>query len=625
MPQSSIDWLFVSAVLFSALSYWIVSRQFHPGEPMSITALYRAGDIENYPFILMLSRFRLSESVVYELAGKGVAPFPIWSSLPHGLGFRFFGPAGFVVVDLLGYLAFYFACVAMLGRLKVHPLVAKSVTVLILSGGLAMLSDLLACFSFLQRFPISLEFWGLRITRPFPSSILLCICMALFFRLLSDDQPRRRVGAWACFGVSSALLLQADPYSAITIAICTPFLLLGIVARHRTERGVCVRNILICLAAFVLFAIPYIIQRACELPESPRRLGVFPVDRGHPLWLPYPNFTFLRVVWLVAICAAAIHLHFRSTNDKARTALGLAGLCTASYLSLPLTCVLFGKTLQVYHFAISFHVFVFLALLVFCLAGLTAIIDAAARLDAKPLFRTAAVNLVRVVVAVVLVFSIRWSLERAELLAGRTGHVRSDFPEWQALGPTYRSDFAALVRELSKPDYAGREVVGTFDHQVYAWWATFRPGCCFLPDAALSVLPDEGIENRLIALCRTVGMSGPQFREFVLRRYASIFWLGHAKYQASQAYTFAPLSDYTPDQQRKISKTDVRGSWGSLVPRSEADRLLYKFDSTAGGALPGRLDLIVLTKDESLSGLSPAEADFAPAYANDSFSLWRRR
>ena len=75
LPQPCIDRLFLVAVLFSASSYWIVSRYVHPDEPESIAAMYRAGDIENYPFISALSRGQLSESVVREHAGKGVTPF----------------------------------------------------------------------------------------------------------------------------------------------------------------------------------------------------------------------------------------------------------------------------------------------------------------------------------------------------------------------------------------------------------------------------------------------------------------------------------------------------------------------------------------------------------------------
>ncbi|HVP13107.1 MAG TPA: hypothetical protein VMV94_18170 [Phycisphaerae bacterium] len=627
-PRFRADWPFLLAVLFSASSYWIASRAVHPDEPVSIVAMYRAGDIENYPFISAISRARLSESVVREQAGNGVAPFPMWSSLPHGLGLRIFGVAGFMLVDLLGFLAFYLACAAMLCRLRVNPLVARAVTVLIISGGLAWLGHLTARLPFLQSYPIALEFWGLRITRPFPSSILLCICAALFFSFLVDDRCHSRAWPWICFGISSAMLLQADPYSAVTFALCTPFLFLYILWRRSSAGRRLLRDVLLFIAAFVIFAVPCIVQRACELPDVSRRLGIFHVNRSAPLWLPYPNFSYLRAVWLVAICAAGLgrlSADAATRSERTRLTLGLAGLCTAAYLSLPLTCMITGEALQVYHFAIGFHTFVFLTLLAFALQALTAIIDAVRRYAAGPPRNIATTAAWPALVVVILIVSVAWSLERASRLAGRTDHTRSDFPEWQALGPTYRSDFGALVGELSKPRYADCEVVSTFDHQVYAWWAAFRPGYSFLPDAALSTLPDAAMEARLIALCRTIGMSGPRFQEFVRRRYVTIFWLGHAKYQASQAHTFAPLSDYTPEQQCQIAKTNAMGSWACLLPSSESDRLRRRFDSLSGVPLPGRLDLIILTNDESLAGLAPPDSEFEPTYRNATFRVWLRR
>ena len=629
LARSPLDWLFLLAVLFSASSYWVCWRQYCPDEPASIAAIYRAGDIENYPFIAALSRLQLGESVVRECVGTGVAPFPLWSSLPHGICLRLFGPAGFFVMDLIGFVAFYLACVAMLRQIAVSPLVARGVALLILSGGMADLQDLQAATPALQHLSVTLEFWGLRITRPFISSPLLCICLALFFHLLTDDSRNRRLPAWACLGVCCSLLLQADPYAAMTIATCTLLLFLYLLARGRVGALQLAGQAMAFLAAFLLCAVPYIVQRACELPDSPRRLGVFPVDRFHPLWLPYPNFTFLRLVWIAALGVIGLSWLLRNdaaTGKSTQITIAIAGVCTASYFSLPLACLLLGKTLQVYHFVISFHVFVFLAFTAFALQAATRVAKTAGRRAKQTaLGNTAARILAVLFLLVVLTFSVRSSLARAMQLVCDTEHMRSDFPEWRAMGPTYRGDFTALVAELSGPGYAGCEVVGTFDHQVYAWWATFRRGYSFLPDAALSTLPDSAIEDRLIALCRTVGMNRAGFEEAIHRRYINIFWLGHAKYQASQAHTFAPLADYTPEQQQKISKTGVIGSWGSLMPRTEAVRLLGKFDSLSGAALPGRLDLIILTNDESLLGLAPIGGEYEPAYANSSFRVWRRR
>jgi hypothetical protein len=120
-------------------------------------------------------------------------------------------------------------------------------------------------------------------------------------------------------------------------------------------------------------------------------------------------------------------------------------------------------------------------------------------------------------------------------------------------------------------------------------------------------------------------MRGEQFREFLRRRYVSIFWLGHAKYQATTAYAFAPMWDYTEAQQERIRTTGMLGCWSGLIPRSEEARLLRKFAESAGSPAGGRLDLIVLTNDDSTASLSPDGREYEPTYQNASFRVWRRR
>jgi len=623
---ASLDALFLLAVLFAAISYWIVSSERRPAEPRSVTAIYRAGDIEYYPFIAGLSRFRLTESVVRECDGGGVVRFLFWSCLPHGLCLRLFGPGGFAVMDVLGFVGFYLACVWMLRRLAVTGLLARTAALLILAGAASYLEELVGSLAIPQRYHLSPEFWGLRIPRPFVSSIPLCVCAAMFLRLLLQSPRDLRGRWWGAYGACLAILLQADPYQAGTIAISTAMVVAVKLGTAAANIRSLVKGVAIGVAALVFFAVPFMVQWGWGSADSARRLGVFPVDRLHPLWLPYPNFTYLRVAWIAAACGAGLNLRTAMARERAWTYLGLTGLCTASYLALPLTCVVFGKTVQVYHFEIAFHTWVYLTIVVVLLHALERAGRALGRVAVKMRRGEARLRAITAtLVTAVLVASVVAALDRGSDLAGKTGPMRPDFPEWRSLNATYRRDFAGLVGELSRSEYREGEVAGTFDHQVYAWWTTFRGGYCFVPDAGLSTLTDSAMEDRVIALCRCVGMDRLRFEEFFHRRYVSIFWLGHAKYQASATYTFRPESDYTPEQQRQISKTGMGGTWNSLIPKSETARLLDKFDGASGVPLPGRLDFIVLTKDEGLLGLAPSDRDFAPVYSNDTFAVWRRQ
>jgi hypothetical protein len=221
-----IDALLLLVALFIASSYWIVSHARRLIEPTSVTVICRAWEIEYYSFIAGLSRLRLMEAVVREHVGEGVVPFLFWSSLPHALCFRLFGPGGFLVTDLLGFVAFYLACVRMLCEAPVTELLAKTAAFLILGGVMPHLHGLLDSLPTAYRYHVSLEFWGLRIPQPFASSVPLCLCAAMFFRLLLRGSRDSRGWSWAGFGACLAILLQADPYQAGAVAISTPILVL---------------------------------------------------------------------------------------------------------------------------------------------------------------------------------------------------------------------------------------------------------------------------------------------------------------------------------------------------------------------------------------------------------------
>ena len=101
------------------------------------------------------------------------------------------------------------------------------------------------------------------------------------------------------------------------------------------------------------------------------------------------------------------------------------------------------------------------------------------------------------------------------------------------------------------------------------------------------------------------------------------FWLGCSKYQASKAHTFAPLWDYPEDVRARIAGSSIFSSFNVALPLTTRQRLAALYDELALPAAE-RLDLIVLTKDESLAAFAPSPKESSLVFENDVFRVWTR-
>ena len=121
-------------------------------------------------------------------------------------------------------------------------------------------------------------------------------------------------------------------------------------------------------------------------------------------------------------------------------------------------------------------------------------------------------------------------------------------------------------------------------------------------------------------------LGSDEFRALINQPYVTNFWLSHDKYQASQAHTFAPLSDYDPAVQTRIGQTDINSSWDLAIPNSEQARLLLLYESVDLQKVYAklRLDLIVLTKDAGSRNFVPSSGLFELSFENGTFRIWTK-
>lgn len=608
--------LFLVLVVLKAASYWLISKWQHPHDPPSVTAMYRiadTGDIGYYPVISGFSRLNLGERTIYEHAGKGMASFPLASLVPHALAFRLFGWPGLILVDLVAVLGFYLIFAVLLRIMGVPEAVSYCVSLLIVAGVWLIVPHVI------PHFP--LVFWDLRIPRPLITDAFLAIGVGLVSLLLNDEGGSSRRLWWFALGLAFAALVQGEIYLAMSMAVLIAVLVGFLFIRDYGVPGAWARravDVVALGAGTALAGLPFLMQRLLENKEAARRLGVFPIPRGHLLFLP-GRLPYLLVAAVVALGALDLILLRREGAAEGRLArerniLMLVVFSVASLLVLPLSGVLLGKGIQLYHFEDAVVRICSLALLILSLY-----------LAGRRRWLQEGGSWVTPVVWGIMAISLIVSGLLGYGRSARHAHIRADFAEYAAL-PDYRAEFTKLTEELSSPKYDGLPVLGTFDHQLYAWWVTFRAGYSLLPDPFYTTLADDEIESRLIRFCHELGMSSAQFSDFLDRKYVNALWLGHCKYSVSKAYTLRPLDEYDPAVREEIGRTTILDAGSVMaIPRSEKERMLAKYRADSTAPASEKLDVIVLLNDPSTQGASPPAAEYRESYRNALFRVFLRK
>lgn len=636
-------------VVFRGIGYWVMSALQHPGELLSVQALYRAGDMEYFPLIQALANGNLGELALTGAGSAYLSSFPFASIVLHSFFYKFLGIWGFPIADGIATVAYFWVMTQILTVFQFPRRAAQAVALLVVSGALnqllSMVSDpifgmvilpnqawlgwflagtmgiatILIVFEksmalnasrisgilLLLILPIvfstlPLQLWGLRLPRPFVSEIFFLLCISFTGRLFLDLESNFKPLHWVGLGISLAALLQGDFHSAVVTSIALAGLL-GL--RTVRERSIQWRGLGCFIMSFSVGIIPFLLQRLKENPQAPIRLGVFNVDRFSPLFVP----GWMPLVMLLGILTLGGIL-IKRTYPK-RQAIFWSIWSISACFALPVSTFLLGKTVQPYQFLDRYERVILLALIGLIGGGLKTI-----KLNEIPP--------IRLILPIVLATALAFNIKEINGLTQVKSHMRSDFEEWGKLD-NYRSEFNKLTQELKKPEYKSLKVMGSFDIQPYVWWVGFNQGKSFLAPAPLTTVNDAEIETRLAQFCQILGMPPQQYLAMINRRLTQIFWLGHNKHQASGAHTFAPLSDYTPDAQATIAQTGSLNSQNVILPISEQRRLLQQYLQLIKIEQP-KLDLIVLTRDDLTSGLTVKDDRFTKSYENSLFQVWAK-
>jgi hypothetical protein len=334
------------------------------------------------------------------------------------------------------------------------------------------------------------------------TEIYVLAFLILAIRLVSRRDVVTHTRDWLLLGVVWACLLQADIYQAVNLTLVALllggyFLIAG--AKHA------LRGIPMAACAAAICSTPFLYQRLHELPDVPRRWGMF--SSGHHFLL----FTPLRLILLAfLVLFAGALLCWRSRRaEKPRMAAAMAILSATVAISLfsgLLVLLVLGKGIQVHHYVIAADLNAGYAVLLCCGWILQ---DVLARLSRKPFTQRllaprfaslgmAAAMLVCAAATVPLIYAsfseIWWGRDESSMV------LQVD----TAQELRYRASFSALGAMLERPEFKPVEVLGTFDGQLANWWG-YRRKYLYLPDIFNTTVSDQELEARVYSFLHILG------------------------------------------------------------------------------------------------------------------------
>lgn len=605
--------------MLAALFPYFNARWTHSHEPVSVSVLYRdqPGDIQYYPLISALSHGPIKEFMIKERLGSAPHAFPVPGLLVHAVCYRLFGPYGYAVADVLIFAGF-FSMLFLLIRIAGVSAPTAAIVAMLFALGVFLVID----FHPLPR--LRVQVWEQRIPRPFVSDVFALASLAVLAWIVRTPSTERSRGQWVLLGATLALIIQVDVYAAYILLASVS---VAVVTSSRFDRRF-IMNLGLSLAVLLILCVPFVIQRSLHNHAIDVRWGLFPVRRTHLLfWRPEIKSMIAPFLLYALFFAAAIifkedvdGIYGSDSSLRFRRILLLFVAVTGfGHLAIPLTTFVLGKAVQIYHFPVIARDLDSMCCIVCIAGGIDALLRVAIRkTNWLPRFGWQPAALLAVICLGALAYKIH--VDRS---SPQNGYIRADsFPELDGLSKTpYRAEFADLAGHLKTLGDSKHMVLGTFDHELCAWWLTFNQGCSYLADPFISTVPDSEIEARFASFCHLLGISPKEYAQIIQQPTMNLFWISCDKYQASRAYTYSDLSDYSPSQRADIARTTILDNWHIAVPLSQQHRLLAAYDAPDTG-LHGELDVIVLTNEKAFRDHAPPASQWRLSYQSPRFRVY---
>lgn len=573
------------------LSFWVIQILKNPGEPMTLTALYRMMDNTYFNVVTRIVQHHMSEAFYIDSAGTGKLPYAVMGVLPYSIFHIFSGAWAFPLGD-------WFSCILRLAGFwfLLKPLARSTSERAFMTFAIYFCSSEYMLGDYASHW-IFQGVWGVRIPRPWITCSYLFLSIGVLVRLPTIlNEKIHSIPRLILYALPMAIFSGADPHFFISVALTYLLFCFYWIATRRIE-----------LSATIYFAVilgltilPFYLQFTGLSPDTQARVGNFLVT-DHLATIELPKRDHILFFILSGLACAFFYNRLEEERPALKLLIIVTSILGFTFAASPVLSALKGSNIGEHNYAYRRDQ---ISALLFCLWVIYLI-----SLISQYWLKSKAHHLVYILFGLIgfgvcmqkyMDFANKQALNRAE---PDRNFMRLSQPQW-------RESARNLLKFLEQKYGDHKIVVGTLDGQLMLLLTMQSNYYLYVNAAYQTNASDEEVEQRFYDMAALLDIGDSYMEQFLASNDAQNY-MSYIKYQFNRITTHSPLGYYPPQALNQLGK--LRDAGYFFVPPHVAKDFYSKYLQTKSRmqVSPKTFtkyrppDVIILNRQQPYEGITP--------------------
>ena len=603
-------YFFLIALILSLLLVtlkWILSYLYFD-EDIILRIINDSSDTTYYPIIKAFSELNFSPSYSDSLDNLKMISFPALSLFINSFFFKIFGNYSFIILEIICSAFFILIFYKIFIKLKFSNIFSILCSILLFTLPTLLVDLAFIKIEILDNLRVNLQkFYSLRFPRPIISNLFFFsfIYFALDFYLKKENYNRNLLILSILMGITINALFYLFFIELFL------FIIIFLLKFKKIFLNYILQNIKIffsSLIIFLSFVLVFQFQMYYSEPDYIERLGVFHLNPNQKIILiDYLKHFFLGKKFIFLFLFNT--LFFFIIKDKPFRFFYFTFV--SSILSTIFFCFIFNKGVDYYHFFDWIVITGFLYPLISCLYFFESIFCKSFQINNYN-------NLIKIfLVLLVIYFNVSNGLK---------------FQNKLNLTINERAKEAEVANFINQSDFFKDKnlEIFNFNYKISNWLIlnNFK-NFSLIPSSFWTPKKNATLEDELISSLNFLNFDKVDFYKIIKNKEKSwrfknefVYIFFGRKYLANSLVSFNNnLFDFEKIEQKYISSNNLLITHQVIIPKSEIQRLLNKFDETKTKKDP---DVVILDKDGYLKINELKNIDYCLIFNNDFFKIYIR-